>query len=40
MWQWHGGNMHLAGKNCGFEGATAIVGNTIPIANGIALSQV
>ena len=34
-----GGSMHLIDKDCGFEGATAIVGNTIPIANGIALSQ-
>lgn len=34
-----GGSMHLIDKSCGFEGATAIVGNTIPIAAGVALSQ-
>lgn len=34
-----GGSMHLIDRECGFEGATAIVGNTIPIANGIAMSQ-
>ena len=34
-----GGSMHLIDKSCGFEGATAIVGNTIPIATGVAFAQ-
>ena len=34
-----GGSMHLIDRSCGFEGATAIVGNTIPIATGVSLSQ-
>lgn len=34
-----GGSMHLIDKSCGFFGSTAIVGNTIPVAVGVALSQ-
>ena len=34
-----GGSMHLIDKTCGFVGATAIVGNTIPISTGVSLSQ-
>ena len=33
-----GGSMHLIDKSVGFLGSTAIVGNTIPIAVGLALS--
>ncbi len=33
-----GGSMHLIDKSVGFMGSTAIVGNTIPIAVGLALS--
>ena len=33
-----GGSMHLIDKSCGFFGSTAIVGNTIPVATGVALS--
>ncbi len=33
-----GGSMHLIDKTVGFMGSTAIVGNTIPIAVGLALS--
>jgi TPP-dependent pyruvate/acetoin dehydrogenase alpha subunit len=33
-----GGSMHLIDKEAGFMGSTAIVGNTIPIAVGLALS--
>jgi len=33
-----GGSMHLIDKSVGFMGSTAIVGNTIPVAVGIALS--
>jgi TPP-dependent pyruvate/acetoin dehydrogenase alpha subunit len=33
-----GGSMHLIDKKVGFMGSTAIVGNTIPIAVGLALS--
>ena len=33
-----GGSMHLIDKSVGFEGSTAIVGNTIPIGVGIGLS--
>ena len=33
-----GGSMHLIDRSVGFEGSTAIVGNTIPIGVGLALS--
>jgi pyruvate dehydrogenase E1 component alpha subunit len=33
-----GGSMHLIDKRAGFMGSTAIVGNTIPVAVGLALS--
>ena len=33
-----GGSMHLIDKNCGFLGSTPIVGSTIPIAAGAALT--
>ena len=33
-----GGSMHLIDKTVGFMGSTAIVGNTIPLAVGLALS--
>ena len=33
-----GGSMHLIDKSVGFMGSTAIVGNTIPLAVGLALS--
>jgi pyruvate dehydrogenase E1 component alpha subunit len=33
-----GGSMHLIDKSVGFMGSTAIVGNTIPVAVGLALS--
>ena len=33
-----GGSMHLIDKQCGFLGATPIVGSTIPIAVGAALT--
>lgn len=33
-----GGSMHLIDRNVGFEGSTAIVGNTIPIGVGLGLS--
>ena len=35
----YGGSMHLVDENVGFMGSTAIVGNTIPVAVGVALSQ-
>lgn len=34
-----GGSMHLIDESVGFKGSTAIVGNTIPIGVGLALSQ-
>jgi len=34
-----GGSMHLIDERVGFKGSTAIVGNTIPIGVGLALSQ-
>ncbi|MCC2606244.1 thiamine pyrophosphate-dependent dehydrogenase E1 component subunit alpha [Planctobacterium marinum] len=34
-----GGSMHLIDEKVGFKGSTAIVGNTIPIGVGLALSQ-
>ena len=34
-----GGSMHLTDPSVGFVGSTAIVGNSIPIAVGLALSQ-
>lgn len=34
-----GGSMHLIDENVGFKGSTAIVGNTIPLGVGLALSQ-
>ena len=34
-----GGSMHLIDKSVGFMGSTAIVGNTIPVATGLALSK-
>jgi len=34
-----GGSMHLIDENVGFKGSTAIVGNTIPVGVGLALSQ-
>lgn len=34
-----GGSMHLIDLSVGFKGSTAIVGNTIPIGVGLALSQ-
>ena len=33
-----GGSMHLIDRSVGFEGSTAIVGNTIPIGVGLGLS--
>ena len=33
-----GGSMHLIDKSVGFMGSTAIVGNSIPVAVGFALS--
>lgn len=33
-----GGSMHLIDKSCGFMGSSAIVGNSIPVGVGIALS--
>ena len=33
-----GGSMHLIDKSVGFMGSTAIVGNTIPVAVGLALA--
>ena len=33
-----GGSMHLIDESVGFKGSTAIVGNTIPLAVGLALS--
>ena len=33
-----GGSMHLIDTSVGFMGSTAIVGNTIPVAVGLALS--
>lgn len=33
-----GGSMHLVDKNCGFLGSTPIVGSTIPVAVGAALT--
>ncbi|MFM7785896.1 MAG: thiamine pyrophosphate-dependent enzyme, partial [Gammaproteobacteria bacterium] len=33
-----GGSMHLTDRDCGFIGATPIVGSTVPIAVGAALS--
>ena len=34
-----GGSMHLIDKNVGFMGSTSIVGGTIPLAAGLALSS-
>lgn len=34
-----GGSMHLIDESVGFKGSTAIVGNTIPLGVGLALSQ-
>ena len=34
-----GGSMHLIDKSVGFMGSTAIVGNTIPVAVGLALEK-
>ena len=34
-----GGSMHLIDRSVGFEGSTAIVGNTIPIGVGLALAN-
>lgn len=34
-----GGSMHLIDESVGFKGSTAIVGNTIPVGVGLALSQ-
>ncbi|SVA40510.1 uncharacterized protein METZ01_LOCUS93364 [marine metagenome] len=34
-----GGSMHLIDRKVGFEGSTAIVGNTIPIGVGLGLSK-
>ena len=34
-----GGSMHLIDRNVGFEGSTAIVGNTIPIGVGLSWSM-
>ena len=34
-----GGSMHLIDKSVGFMGSTAIVGNTIPVAVGLALAM-
>jgi TPP-dependent pyruvate/acetoin dehydrogenase alpha subunit len=34
-----GGSMHLIDQSVGFKGSTAIVGNTIPIGVGLALSK-
>jgi pyruvate dehydrogenase E1 component alpha subunit len=34
-----GGSMHLIDESVGFKGSTAIVGNTIPIGVGLALSK-
>ena len=34
-----GGSMHLIDKSAGFMGSTAIVGNTIPVAVGLAFSM-
>jgi pyruvate dehydrogenase E1 component alpha subunit len=35
----YGGSMHLIDESVGFKGSTAIVGGTIPIGVGLALSQ-
>ena len=37
--QGKGGSMHLIDKNVNFMGSTAIVGNSIPIGVGLALSS-
>ena len=34
-----GGSMHLIDRSVGFEGSTAIVGNTIPVGVGLALAN-
>ena len=34
-----GGSMHLIDESIGFMGSTAIVGNTIPVAVGMAYSM-
>ena len=35
----YGGSMHLVDKSVGFMGSTAIVGNSIPVGTGLALSS-
>lgn len=36
----YGGSMHLVDRSCGFFGSTSIVGGTIPVGVGLALSKV